>query len=202
LAYRDAEGAQRILVLNAEVGERLVIGRGLSSQLCLSWDPEVSRSHAELQRTGDQWTLSDDGMSKNGTSVNNQRLVGRRRLMDGDVIRLGNTTLWFQAPTETPESGTTRTGAALSPVVLTPAQRRVLMALCRPVARSSGFSPPATNQQIAEELFLSKDVIKSHLRALFDRFEIEPLPQNAKRARLVQVAFESGVVSQRELRDP
>jgi DNA-binding CsgD family transcriptional regulator len=82
---------------------------------------------------------------------------------------------------------------------LSDSQRRVLVALCRPFKESSGYVTPATNQQIADELFLSVDAIKTHLRALFAKFGIEALPQNQKRARLVELALKSGVVTVREL---
>jgi predicted ArsR family transcriptional regulator len=82
---------------------------------------------------------------------------------------------------------------------LSDAQRRVLVALCRPFKDSSGYVTPATNQQIADELFLSIDAVKTHLRALFAKFEIEDLPQNQKRVRLVELALTNGIVSPRDL---
>ena len=57
------------------------------------------------------------------------------------------------------------------------------------------FAAPATNQEIADELHLSVDAVKSHLRTLFQRFGIEHLPQNQKRSRLVAEALQAGVVS-------
>ena len=36
--------------------------------------------HAALERVGDAWALIDDGLSHNGTWVNGERLIGRRRL--------------------------------------------------------------------------------------------------------------------------
>ena len=62
-----------------------------------------------------------------------------------------------------------------------------------------GHGIPATNQQVADELVVSVDAVKANLRALFDRFEVEDLPQNAKRARLVELALKSGAVTLREL---
>ena len=47
---------------------------------------------------------------------------------------------------------------------------------------------PATNEAIAGEVFLSVDAVKWHLRLLFRKFEIEDLPQNQKRARLVRLS--------------
>jgi hypothetical protein len=85
---------------------------------------------------------------------------------------------------------------------ITDAHRRVLVALCRPYADGDAFASPATNQQIADELFLSVDTVKSHLRALFDKFALGDLPQNRKRAALVERVLTLGIVSERELRAP
>ena len=60
-------------------------------RLALPWDDEVSRLHAELVRMGEDWVLCDDGLSHNGTFVNGERVRGRRRLRDGDVVTVGAT---------------------------------------------------------------------------------------------------------------
>jgi DNA-binding NarL/FixJ family response regulator len=64
--------------------------------------------------------------------------------------------------------------------------------------RCRWFVSPASNQQIAAELFFSVDTVKAHLRALFAKFGVEDLPQNQKRARLANPALQSGVVSERD----
>ena len=175
----------------------MLIGRADGNDLRLSWDPEVSRTHAAIERIGPTWTVVDDGISRNGTMVNGRRLTGRRRLQDGDVIRLGRTDVVFRAP-PAPEAPTARP-ASLVPVVLSPAQRRVLVALARPYA-AGAFPTPASNQAIAAELVISLDAVKGHLRALFGKFALGALPQNQKRARLVERALEEGVISLHELR--
>jgi DNA-binding NarL/FixJ family response regulator len=43
------------------------------------------------------------------------------------------------------------------------------------------------------------ETVKTHLRALFDRFDVEDLPHNQKRARLVELALQSGTVTPHEL---
>ena len=43
------------------------------------------------------------------------------------------------------------------------------------------------------------DAVKTHLRVLFAKFGIEELPQNQKRARLVERAFYSGAITERDL---
>jgi hypothetical protein len=166
----------------------------------LDWDGEVSRLHAELECVGGEWTVMDDGLSHNGTFVNGERVRGRRRLRDGDALRFGRTVVAFLAPADSESKVTAAAGAGAGPERLTDAQRRVLVALSRPFRRSSHASP-ATNAQIAEELSLSVDAVKAHLRALYGRFGIEDLPQNQKRAQLVWQAFQAGLITTRDLVD-
>jgi DNA-binding NarL/FixJ family response regulator len=77
---------------------------------------------------------------------------------------------------------------ATTAVPLTPAQRRLLEALCRPLL-GAGYAP-ASNRAIAEELVLSVDTVKGSLSALFELFGLSDLPQNAKRAALAFRALE------------
>jgi hypothetical protein len=198
LVYRDGLDAQRIFDLS-DADDRLTIGRRPSNDIALDWDTEVSRVHAALEHVGDDWTVVDDGLSHNGTYVNGERVTARRRLRDGDVISIGGTAIAFRAPA--PESGSSPTVTAIGPHVgelLTPAQRRVLVALCRPF-KDSAYSTPATNQQIADELVVSVDAVKSTLRALFEVFGVDDLPQNQKRASLALQALRSGVITRRDL---
>jgi pSer/pThr/pTyr-binding forkhead associated (FHA) protein len=196
LLYRDGAGEQVILPLS---GDRITIGRRPANDVALDWDSEVSRVHAALERAGDDWTVVDDGLSHNGTFVGGERGTGRRRLRDGDVIAVGGSAIAFCAPSSESIAGSTVT--SVGPRVaelLTPAQRRVLVALCRPF-RDSTYSTPATNQQIADELVVSVDAVKSNLRALFAAFGVDDLPQNQKRASLALDALRTGVVSRRDL---
>ena len=97
LVYADAHDRQRVLSL-PDTWERVTIGRGMGADVALTWDPDVSRVHAELARLADDWTVVDDGLSRNGTFVNGERVAGRRRLLDGDVLLCGDTRLSFHSP--------------------------------------------------------------------------------------------------------
>jgi pSer/pThr/pTyr-binding forkhead associated (FHA) protein len=196
LIYRDAEGRQRLLALVR--AERLTIGRGGSNDIPLPWDPKVSRVHAALGRLGAAWVVEDDGLSRNGTFVNEQRVTSRRRLRDGDVIRVGDATVRYSDPSGQ-RTDLTVPDSVVSGAPPSEAQRRVLVALCRPLAAHEPGATPATNRQIAEELHLSLDAVKTHLRALFEKLGVGDIAQNRKRAVLARRALDSGIVSRREL---
>src|SRR5512133_2644051 len=196
LVFRDGDGAQRLLDLAGT--ERISIGRGAGNELSLSWDTEVSRLHAELEALAGEWTVTDDGLSRNGTFVNGSRISGRTRLRDGDLLRVGQTSIAYRRPEAEDSMPTQVAGARLAPTDLPPTQRQVLVALARPYKHNE-FAVPATNQDIADELHLSVDAVKSHLRTLFQRFGIEHLPQNQKRSRLVAEALQSGLIATRDL---
>jgi len=198
LVFRDGGGEQRIVVV-AEGTSALWIGRGGSADLRLDWDEEVSALHAQIEVVRDECTLLDDGLSRNGSFVGEQRVDGRRRLRDGDVLRFGRTAVLFRRPAEDAPEATVAAGRMPAASSVSPGQRRVLLALCRPFKDGGSFATPATNQAIAEELHLSVDAVKTHMRALFEKLGVEDLPQNRKRAALVERALQSGVISRREL---
>jgi len=192
LYFRDGEGVQQIRDLG-EAPERLTIGRSASNDLALNWDSEVSRVHASLEHVGDEWTFVDDGLSHNGSYVDGERVHGRRRLRDGDEIAVGRTVIVFRSPSGR-ESLRTATSQRAAPPKVSEAQLRVLTALCQPYLDSS-FAVPASNRQIADELIIGVETVKTHMRALFDAFELGALPQHQKRAALAQRALETGLVS-------
>jgi pSer/pThr/pTyr-binding forkhead associated (FHA) protein len=189
VVFRDGS-AEQVLVWLA--GDKVTVGRLESTGICLNWDMGVSRIHAELERVGDIWTLSDDGLSRNGSSVNGKRVIGRRRLEDGDALTFGSTTVIFRAPSR-PYDRTESARALMKSATVSPSELCVLIALCRPL-QSSDRSSPATNREIAGELFLSVPAVKRRLGVLFDRFGFENLSHNEKRARLAEVALSTGLV--------
>ena len=194
LLYLDGAGSQRILDLDDDAGRSLTIGRQAGSDVALSWDSEVSRLHAVLERVGATWTLSDEGMSRNGSFINGHRVHGRRALADGDSITIGRTLLVFRSG-QPGEERTTTPATRLEPPSLSPAQLRVLEALC--AGADERFGAPPSNRELAQRLFLTVDTIKSHLRELFLAFGIPDLPQNRKRAELVRRAYACGLVRPR-----
>lgn len=197
LVYRDANARQRICVLSPP-RDTVTIGRRASSDITLDWDQEVSRLHAIVEHVGGNWMITDDALSSNGSFVNGERLVGSHRLEDGDLILVGDTAILFREPGAEPEQSTARAGSAPQRSDLSATQRRVMIALCRPYRGDAPYAVPATNEAIGTEVHLSVHSVKAHLRALFQKFGIEGLPQNQKRARLVALALHSGLVSERD----
>ena len=198
LAYRDHTGTLHIATLPADQAA-LVLGRRNGVDLQLSWDSEVSGIHAELRRLGDDWTVVDDGLSRNGTFVNARRVTGRQLLQDGDRIRVGGTVIVFNEAVGSSVAETT-TGTSYPQIdELSETQRRVLIALCRPQLEEGALYAPASNQQISEEVYLSVDTVKTTLRAMFVKCGLDGLPQNQKRAGLAEFALRVGLVTSHDL---
>jgi predicted component of type VI protein secretion system len=197
LVYRDDTGAQQFFPLDGKAS--LTIGRRSGCDVQLAWDDRVSGVHAGLDLIGPDWTLVDDGLSRNGTFLNGERLNGRRRLRDGDTFVLGSTSVRFRnsrrASTQLTKVGEQLVTAAS----LSPTQRQIVTALCRPYKHDDPYATPASNQRIADELFLSVDAVKTHLRVLFQKFKIEDLPQNQKRVKLVERVLGLGLVNRKDL---
>lgn len=198
LVYRDGEGEQVIATVE-EGCEELWVGRAESADLRLAWDEEVSALHAQVEVVRDECTLVDDGLSRNGSYVNAERVHGRRHLRDGDVVRFGRTEVLYRRPGLGAAEETVVATEAPAAASISPAQRRVLVALCRPYKDGGKFATPATNQEIAAELHLSVDAVKTHMRALFEKLEVGDLPQNQKRVAVAERALNTGAVSQRDL---
>jgi hypothetical protein len=216
LLLRDGTDTQQFFFFAPDALAALV-GRRPNCDLKLEWDDQVSRTHARFERDGDAWTVVDEGMSSNGTFVNGERIAGKRRLGDGDTLQFGKTVVKFRAPP--PEPAPTNIpavpaapSAAAAPAAPVPApaaparaaaglsttQRRVLVALCRPYKERS-YASPATDDQIAEELFLSPGEVKAHLRVLRAKLGVAEQPEAETRVRLVDLAFSAGLVSERDL---
>ena len=186
LELRDGDGVQQIVPLE----EKLTVGRSPTAGLALPWDAQVSRSHTSVECLDGVWTVLDDGRSTNGTFVNEERVGGRRTLRHLDVIRVGATRLRFHDPSEAgQDSKLTEVAGNVAIPTLTPAQLRVLGALCRPV------DGPASNEEIADELTVSIDTVKTHMRALFDAFDLQTSAPYRKRFELVKKAVDAGLVS-------
>ena len=172
--------------LTAEV---TTVGRGEGVDIALD-DPSVSRLHAELVRRGTYVYVSDLGLSTNGTRVNG-RPVGRRVLLDGDVVAFGAARTRIGGVGQEVADDTKELRRMSAPD-LTRRECEVLSSLCRPALLQDAFVAPATAKDIAEELVVTEAAVKQHLLRLYVKFKI---PEGVnRRARLANEVISSGVV--------
>jgi pSer/pThr/pTyr-binding forkhead associated (FHA) protein len=174
--------------------DRSTVGRAEENDIVLGDDATASHMHAVLERFPAGWAVTDLG-SSNGTWVNGERIWSARRLRHGDEIRVGQTRIVFRDPLTAAGAATeTDEGAPL----LTPRERDVLVALCRPLLARDVFTEPASTRTIAEELVITQAAVKQHLANLYDKFGITGLDAH-RRARLANAALRRGALSLTEL---
>lgn len=210
MIYRGADGDPRIHALRATP---VTVGRSSSADICLSWDSQVSRMHARLELVGDDpatdWTVVDDGSSRNGSYVNGERLLGRAHLREGDGLSVGRTLLVFRVGTAAndddrgdPLARATRTQGGntifsrphVTRASLSDSQYRVLLALAAPADETSPAPRVATDEEIARALFLNIETVRAHLQVLAERFGVAGLPAEQRHAAVVALARAGGLL--------
>src|ERR1700694_2215605 len=78
------------------IGNTATIGRTADNTVCLSKSPLVSRQHALIRcHNGYQFQIIDLG-SRNGTYLNDKRVVMPATLENGAQIRIGGNTIAFE----------------------------------------------------------------------------------------------------------
>ncbi len=105
LAQPSARETGRLIVLQSPAlgagdlftldSHPVTIGRGATNDVALPEDEYSSTRHARLEPRRDGVWIEDIG-STNGTFVNGIRLTRERRLVPGDVVRIGETDLRFE----------------------------------------------------------------------------------------------------------
>ena len=178
--------------LRALDSERMTVGTLESNDLVVDADG-VSRVHAAFERIGGAWCVRDLG-SRNGTFVNGGRIIGERALHSGDEIVLGRLRLLFRAPIQGKE-----TAAIAQPPPVTPRERDVLLALCRPLLTGDAFTEPASIRAIAAELVVSEAAVKQHLSRLYVKFDVAAEGER-RRVQLANAAVARGAVKVGDLR--
>ena len=192
LVFRDEEGRQ--VIHRLPEGRPVTIGRRPEADVSIPWDPEMSRLHAELEVRAGQWTISDDGLSQNGTWVNDMRLTGRRRLNDGDLVRVGRTVFAFCDPVPIATGPTLVPGELSATPRFSEQQQRILKALCRPLfSDGDGFSP-ASDLEVSDETGIDVGVVTQELDLLARMFGLEDMPRPERRAEVALLAVRSGLV--------
>jgi FHA domain len=193
LLLRDDEGAQRIIPLEPAAGS-VTVGRRLEADVPLNWDPEVSRMHAELECKAGEWTLCDDGFSQNGTFVNGLRIHGRRRLVDGDLLRVGQTSVAFCDPTSSGLGVTLAPGELGAAPKFSEQQQRILRGLCRPLLGDGEGVNPADDAAIAAATGIPDHIVTTELDHLGRSFGLTDMPAADQRAEIALLALRSGLV--------
>jgi FHA domain len=194
LIYRDDDGRQRIFTLR-EGTRSVTLGRRHEADLSFPWDPEMSRLHAELELRAGEWTICDDGFSQNGTWVNGLRLAGRRRLADGDVVKIGRTMLAYCDPGPIGIGPTLVPGALSATPRFSEQQQRILRALCRPLLRDGEGINPASDEQVAAATGIALEAVVVELDHLGRALGLDDMPREDQRAEIALLALRSGLVS-------
>ena len=171
---------------------RMTVGTLESNDVVVDGDG-VSRVHAVFEQFGDAWCVRDLG-SRNGTFVNGGRIIGERALHSGDEILLGRMRLLFHGPRRGAE-----TAAIAQPPPVTPRERDVLLALCRPLLTGDAFTEPASIRAIASELVVSEAAVKQHLSRLYGKFDVGAHGER-RRVQLANAAVARGAVKLGDLR--
>jgi pSer/pThr/pTyr-binding forkhead associated (FHA) protein len=178
-------------------GTRVTIGRHAGNDIVLATDENVSRLHAVLERLGPGWMLRDLG-SRNGTFVNGARISEGRALTHGDEVRVGTTRLVYRVSRPSDDDQAVTVAHAPAPP-LTPREREVLVALCRPVFIGDVLGVPASTRSIAAELSVTEDAVKQHLLRLYDKFDLVPTASGNRRVELAREAVLRGAVSRSDI---
>ena len=192
LLYVDSNGCSRTVPLAGR--ELVTLGRRPEADVCLPWDAEISRLHAEIVLRAGEWLITDDGLSQNGTYVNGLPIEGRRRLHDGDLITVGRTNLSFCDP-RAPAADVTLSLPDMRPSqTYSEQQQRVLACLCRPLLGDADGVRPTSDGEIAHELGLPPAVVAHELDAVAHSFDCAGLPFAVRRLRTAFTAIRSGLV--------
>jgi pSer/pThr/pTyr-binding forkhead associated (FHA) protein len=193
LVLRDDKGVQQIFELDESLGS-LTVGRRFEANLSLPWDPEVSRLHAEFDYRAGEWTICDDGWSQNGTWVNGIRLHGRRRLHDGDLVKIGQTVIAFCSP-GLRGSIVTMVPGELSPTPrFSEQQQQILRALCAPLLGDGEGVEPMSDEDIATTTGVPLSAVISEIDHLGRSFGLMDMPRPERRAEIALLALRAGLV--------
>ncbi len=133
------------------IGNTATIGRTRENTVCLNFSPLVSRQHAIIRcHNGYQYQIIDLG-SRNGTFVNDQRVVLPRTLENGARIRIANNELIFEQEQDDVSGEHLEVTIAGSMGGAHDATREVAMLVCD-VRGSSTMAEKLPGEQLAQTL--------------------------------------------------
>lgn len=155
------------------IGNTATIGRTRENTVCLNFSPLVSRQHAMIRcHNGFQYQLIDLG-SRNGTFVNDQRVIMPVTLSPGSVIRIADNSLTFQEEVAEESEDTALTVAATmtgSGGAL--ATRPVALLVCdiRGFSRMSEHVPAGDVAQLLGQWFRETGNVVQQRQGIVDKF--------------------------------
>lgn len=169
------------------------IGRDGDCAVRITNDVRVSRRHARLIFGAGRWSIQD-GPSRNGTFLADERTVGEQILVDGALITVGRTLLSFHMPVATVVTTFAELPSTqrLHP---TATQRKVLIELARSAFERPGEIPVVpTNAAIARRLGYADATIRD---AVSDLYRQAGLTRGAsdQRSELVRLAIRERTVT-------
>ena len=173
----------------------VTLGRRPEADVCLPWDPGISRLHAELIERAGEWVIADDGLSQNGTYVNGLAVESRRRLHDGDLITVGQTNLTFCDPVGGDDVTMTMLGLQQPMRTYSEQQQRILRCLCSPLLGDGDGVRAASDEKVAADLALPQLVVTRELDAIAHSFGYGELAVAERRLRTALTALRSGLAS-------
>jgi DNA-directed RNA polymerase subunit RPC12/RpoP len=91
IRIKDAEGYTRSSLSK----DRMVLGRSSECDLPIKHS-SISREHAAFSKEGDDWYIEDLG-SSNGSWLNQDKLTGKVKLAEKDIVKCGSARLTFHS---------------------------------------------------------------------------------------------------------
>lgn len=157
---------------DVSIGNTATIGRTRENTVCLNSSPLVSRQHAVLRcHNGYQYQIIDLG-SRNGTFVNDQRVVVPMTLNNGSRIRIADNVITFteEAPDTTSEHlQLTVAGSGVHHAIVT---RPVALLVCdiRGFSSMSEKTPPNDVAQVLGAWFRETGNLVTESNGIIDKF--------------------------------
>ncbi len=153
------------------IGNTATIGRTRENTVCLNFSPLVSRQHALIRcHSAFQYQVIDLG-SRNGTYVNDQRVVMPVILESGAKIRIADNTLTFLTEEEPDEDMDVTVAATTTSTAVGPA-RSVALLVCdiRGFSTMSERIPSADLAQLLGKWFREASNVVQHGQGTIDKF--------------------------------
>jgi adenylate cyclase len=148
------------------------VGRTPENTVCLSFSPTVSRQHAIIRcHNGYEYQLMDLG-SRNGTYVNEQRVVMPVTLQSGARIRIANNELIFEQESEFDggEGNAATLAGSVDPTLHTVHNAAILVCDIRGFSAQAEVLPAGTMAQLLGQWFREAGNLVQKNGGVIDKF--------------------------------